>query len=273
MTFASNDSVKTMKCVRPRVLIADIAFTENRFPMRRTTGVVPLAPQVRPVTWSERIPTWSPKGTSPFSAFALARMVGQVSSCQTRTASASCSTARLSGRWKVRPQRLRYLPHPGLGEADPVQLEDQLAYLPPRPQLTGKPQAGGDVIEDSLPHSSLLGLGQHLVLTRATASRPGQQRVPAPGLPLRPPVVHGPGRHHEQGTILHPVPALHQRGHRQQPHSLLCVRRPRPRIPHQIAHTPSTSMKPKRFGSIVGMRCNHCADNSRKMARSCSVWL
>ncbi|KOV15204.1 hypothetical protein ADK90_31895 [Streptomyces sp. XY413] len=25
-------SVKTMKCIRPLVLIADIAFTENRFP-------------------------------------------------------------------------------------------------------------------------------------------------------------------------------------------------------------------------------------------------
>ncbi|MEU0103564.1 transposase family protein, partial [Streptomyces sp. NPDC006267] len=31
---------------------------------------------------------------------------------------------------------------------------------------------------------------------------------------------------------------------------LLRVRRPRPRIPHQITHTPSTSLNPKRFGSI-----------------------
>lgn len=113
MTFASNDSVKTTKCIRPQVLIADIAFTENRFPVRRTMGVVPLAPQVRPVTWSERIPTWSPKRTSAFSAFALARIAGQVSSCQRRTASGSRSTARLSGRWKVSAQRLRYLPIPG----------------------------------------------------------------------------------------------------------------------------------------------------------------
>jgi len=40
MLFASNDSVKTMKCIRPLVLTADIAFTENRFPVRRTTGTV-----------------------------------------------------------------------------------------------------------------------------------------------------------------------------------------------------------------------------------------
>ncbi|MFE7612352.1 hypothetical protein [Streptomyces celluloflavus] len=40
------------------------------------------------------------------------------------------------------------------------------------------------MIEDTLPHSSLLGLGQHLVLTRTTASRPGQQCVPATGMPL-----------------------------------------------------------------------------------------
>jgi hypothetical protein len=39
-----------MKCIRPRVLIADIAFTENRFPVRRTTGLFPCSPQVRPVT-------------------------------------------------------------------------------------------------------------------------------------------------------------------------------------------------------------------------------
>lgn len=57
MTFASNDSVKTVKCMRPLALIVDIAFTENRFPVRRTTGLVPLVPQVQPVTWSERIPT------------------------------------------------------------------------------------------------------------------------------------------------------------------------------------------------------------------------
>ncbi len=56
MTFASNDSTKIMKCIRPRVLIADIAFTENRFPIRRTTGVAPFAPQIRPATWSERTP-------------------------------------------------------------------------------------------------------------------------------------------------------------------------------------------------------------------------
>ncbi|MFJ9801588.1 hypothetical protein [Streptomyces wuyuanensis] len=43
MTFASNDSVKTMKCMSPLVLIADIAFMENRLPVRCTTGVVPVA--------------------------------------------------------------------------------------------------------------------------------------------------------------------------------------------------------------------------------------
>jgi hypothetical protein len=46
MAFAPNDSVKTMKCIRPRVLIAGIAFTEDRFPLRRMMAVVPLAPQV-----------------------------------------------------------------------------------------------------------------------------------------------------------------------------------------------------------------------------------
>jgi hypothetical protein len=61
---------------------------------------------------SERIPTWSAKSTSPPSAFAFARIAGQVSSRQTRTASWFCSTARLSGRWNDRPQRRRYLPTP-----------------------------------------------------------------------------------------------------------------------------------------------------------------
>ncbi|MDH6222911.1 hypothetical protein M2283_010263 [Streptomyces pseudovenezuelae] len=39
-----------MKCIRPFVLIADIAFTENRLPVRRTMSVRPFSPQVRPVT-------------------------------------------------------------------------------------------------------------------------------------------------------------------------------------------------------------------------------
>jgi hypothetical protein len=113
ITSAVKLSVKTMKCIRPLVPIADIAFTENRFPLRRTTGVLPLAPQVRPVTWSERMPTWSAKGISPPSFLALARIVGQVSSCHRPTASGSCSTARLSGHRNDRPHRLRYLPTPG----------------------------------------------------------------------------------------------------------------------------------------------------------------
>lgn len=95
------------------MLIADIALTENRFPLRRTTGVLPFSPQVRPVTWSERMPTWSANRISPPSLFAFTRIFGQVSSCQRATASGSCSTARLSGRWKESPHRLRYLPTPG----------------------------------------------------------------------------------------------------------------------------------------------------------------
>lgn len=53
-----------------------------------------MAPQVRPVTWSERMPTRSAKSTSPPSAFARARITDQISFRQTRTASAFCSTAR-----------------------------------------------------------------------------------------------------------------------------------------------------------------------------------
>jgi hypothetical protein len=44
MTCASKVSVKTMKCIQPFVLVADIAFTENRFPVRQTTGVGPCSP-------------------------------------------------------------------------------------------------------------------------------------------------------------------------------------------------------------------------------------
>ncbi|NKY13948.1 hypothetical protein HGA06_07165 [Streptomyces somaliensis DSM 40738] len=112
ITSAVKCSVKTMKCIRPLVLIADIAFTGNRFPLRRATGVFPFSPQVRPVTWSERIPTWSAKRISPPSSFAFARILGQVSSHQHHTACGSCSTARLSGRWKDSPHRFRYLPAP-----------------------------------------------------------------------------------------------------------------------------------------------------------------
>ncbi|MFJ8616480.1 hypothetical protein ACIRD4_11530 [Streptomyces clavifer] len=33
MAFASNDTVKAMKCIRPLVLITDITLAENRFPV------------------------------------------------------------------------------------------------------------------------------------------------------------------------------------------------------------------------------------------------
>jgi hypothetical protein len=70
----------------------------------------------------------------------------------------------------------------------------------------------------------LLGLGQDLMITRTPAPRTGQQRVPATRLPPRPPLVHGPDRHPEQGGNLRSTPALHQRGYRQQTRSLLRVR-------------------------------------------------
>jgi hypothetical protein len=54
---ASKVSVNTMKCIPLFVLIVDIAFTENWLPVRRTIGVWPFSPQVRSVTWSERMPT------------------------------------------------------------------------------------------------------------------------------------------------------------------------------------------------------------------------
>lgn len=59
------------------------------------------------------MPTWSAKRISPPSGFAFVRIAGQVSSCRGRTASGSCSTARLSGRWKESPHHYRYLPTPG----------------------------------------------------------------------------------------------------------------------------------------------------------------
>lgn len=107
--------------------------------------------------------------------------------------------------------------------------------------------------EDRLPDGGLLGLGQHLMLTRAPAAWTGQQRVPATCRPPRPPGVHGPDRHLEERGDLCPVPALHQRGHRRQPHGLLRIRRPGSRVPHQITHTLSTSLNPKRFGSIAAV--------------------
>jgi hypothetical protein len=113
ITSAVKLSVKTMKCIRPLVLIAGIAFTGNRFPLRRTTGVLPFSPQVRPVTWPERIPTWPAKRIPPPSFFARAHILGQVSSHQRRTVCGSCSTARLSGRRNDTPHRLSYLPTPG----------------------------------------------------------------------------------------------------------------------------------------------------------------
>lgn len=47
------------------------------------------------------MPTWSANSTSPFSAFAVARIGGHVSSSQVRTASGFRSTARLSGHWNA----------------------------------------------------------------------------------------------------------------------------------------------------------------------------
>lgn len=80
------------------------------------------------------------------------------------------------------------------------------------------------MVEDGLSNTGLLGLGQDLMITRTPAPRTGQLRVSATRLSPRPPLVHGPDRHSEQGGNLRPAPALHQCGYRQQTHSLLRVR-------------------------------------------------
>lgn len=77
-----------------------------------------------------------------------------------------------------------------------------------RPQPTGKPQAGGDVIEHSLPDGGLPGLGQDLRSPAATASRARQQCVPPVGLPFCRPVVHGLDRHlNRAATSTRPRPS------------------------------------------------------------------
>src|SRR5512146_351912 len=109
-----------MKWIRPFLLIADTALTENRLPVRRTVGVWPFAPQVRPVTWSERMPTWSAKSTSAASAFA--RIAGQVCSRQTRTAVGVLLDGWPVGALEGQPPAAQVLAHPLPAQADPAQL-------------------------------------------------------------------------------------------------------------------------------------------------------
>lgn len=238
-----------MKCIRPLVLIAGIAFTENRFPGRRPPGVFPFWPQVRPVTWSERMPTWSENRNSPPSLFAFARIFGQVSSCQRRTTCGSCPTARLSGRWKDSPHRFRYLPTPGSVS------RTRYSFAISRPPAatsttTGKPHVTEPVIEDGLPHCGPLGRPEHLVHPDRLAARTHDQRLTPTRLPLRPPDVDRPQRPPEHRRYVLTVPPSHQRGHRPQPHGLLRRRRQMPRVPHQLAHTPPATQNPNRFGAI-----------------------
>lgn len=98
---------------------AELAGAVYGAAVRRTIGVRPLAPQMRPVTWSKRMPTWSTKGTSPPSAFTFTftRIASHASSRQTRTASWFCSTARLSGRWNDRPSGAGICPRPARSAA------------------------------------------------------------------------------------------------------------------------------------------------------------
>jgi len=65
------------------------------------------------------MPTRSANRTLLLSFSAFARIVGQVSSCQRRTACGFCSAARLSRRWKDSPHRFRYLPPPRLRSTAP----------------------------------------------------------------------------------------------------------------------------------------------------------
>ncbi|GAA1292488.1 hypothetical protein GCM10009647_002590 [Streptomyces sanglieri] len=136
MIFASKDSAKTTKRIRPLVLVAGIAFAENRFPVQRTTGVFPCPPQVRPVTWSERMPAWSPNRIPPLPHLrpGLERLPGLLTpdADRLRVLLNNSLVRTLEGQ-----PPLEAFAHPGFGESDPVELEDQLADQPTRPQLTG----------------------------------------------------------------------------------------------------------------------------------------
>lgn len=80
---------------------------------------------------------------SPFAAFAVARIAGQVSSRQTRTVSAPCSAARLSGRWKDGPRRRRYLPTPCSVSRTRYSFGDQVPYAGPAHNWPARPRPHG----------------------------------------------------------------------------------------------------------------------------------
>lgn len=192
-------------------------------------------PQVRPLTWSERMPTWSAKSTSPPSAFALARIAGHASSRQTRTASWSCSTALLSGRWNEGPSGAHTC-QPLLGQAHPVQLRDQVPHPGPRPQLPGQTQITGTVLQHGLPDRLLLDRIEKLMFADPTSTLLGYKRLPPAGQPLRPPVVHRLERDLEHHRNILASPARHQRGHRPQTKGFPCRRRQLPYVPRQFTH-------------------------------------
>lgn len=68
----------TSKSATARIIdhLAPIALRANRFPVRATVGVWPRFPLVRPDSWSERPPAWSPNKITAPSAAALSRRAG-----------------------------------------------------------------------------------------------------------------------------------------------------------------------------------------------------
>ena len=85
-------------------------LTRNRLPVRLMTGVWPTGAHDRPAAASERTPISSSHSTTPPSRLAWARIAGNSSSSQRRTAAGFCSRARCCGFWGLNPQPRRYPP-------------------------------------------------------------------------------------------------------------------------------------------------------------------
>lgn len=128
-----------MKRMRPLVLIADIAFTENRFPVRRTVGVRPFSPA---------------PGAAGDLVVADADLVGEqhLAALGLRLSvdlrpgllvpDADGFRVLLDGPLVRALERqapsAQVLAHALLGQPDPVQLRDQVSHSGPDPELARK---------------------------------------------------------------------------------------------------------------------------------------
>jgi hypothetical protein len=226
--------------------MALIALSPNRFPVRATTGVWPLAPQVRSERWSERAPNLVGEHGDRVLGVGLRPDLRVLDRCPGVDSLGVGLAGAAVGPLEGQAEPGHELAQPRQRVANPKVRLDERAQLRAGPQQSAEPELVGVELQDGLADRGLLGRCQTAAVPDLRAGLTRAQPGFAASLVAVPPRPDRLRRDPEQrrGDVVGHALMEHC-GHHPLPQHLLLRRRKRPHVhPKIISHNKTTTEKP-----------------------------